>query len=102
MPLETVASLADLPDREGYLFHSGPFQIALFRVGDEVRAIDDVCPHAGASLSMGSTDGDTVACPWHCWEFDCRTGACISVEDFSVETYRVVIEDGIVKVEIPE
>jgi nitrite reductase (NADH) small subunit len=102
MPLEVVGPLGDLPDREGFLFQSGPYQIALFRAGDEVNAIDNECPHAGASLSMGSTDGETVACPWHCWEFNCRTGACISVEDYDVETYRVVIEAGIVKVELPE
>ncbi len=97
-----VAPLEDLPEGEGYLFRSGPYQIALFRDGDEVSAIDNECPHAGASLCGGETDGQVVACPFHNWEFNCKTGECLSVEGFDVATYPVVIEDGVVKVSVPE
>ncbi|BCM93197.1 3-phenylpropionate/cinnamic acid dioxygenase ferredoxin subunit [Abditibacteriota bacterium] len=97
-----VKPLTALPDREGFLFRHGPYQVALFRVGDEVHAIDNECPHAGADLASGYTDGYAVACPWHCWEFDTRTGECRTVADYDVETYKVVIEEGIVKLELPE
>lgn len=100
MSLVPVKPLTDLPDREGFLFRQGAHQVALFRQGDEVRAIDNVCPHAGADLASGYTDGDSVACPWHCWEFDTRTGQCLTVEGVEVETYVVVIEDGMVKIEL--
>jgi nitrite reductase/ring-hydroxylating ferredoxin subunit len=102
MPLETVGRLEDIPEKEGHLFRSGPHQIALFRLGDSVSAIDNTCPHAGASLANGYTNGEIVACPWHCWEFDCKTGAGLTVEGMDVDTFRVVIEDGMVKVEIPD
>ncbi len=102
MKLEPVALLNELPDGEGFLFRSGAHQIALFRTGESVSAIDNVCPHAGASLAGGYTDANIVACPWHAWEFDCQTGKCLSVEGMDVETYRVVIEEGVVKIEIPD
>lgn len=102
MPLQTVANLEDIPEKEGYLFRSGPYQIALFRTGEIVSALDNTCPHAGASLSNGYTDGKIVACPWHCWEFDCRTGEGLTVEGMDVDTFQVVIEEGVVKVELPE
>lgn len=102
MALETVGPIQELPDREGYLFRSGSHQIALFRIDDEVRAIDNVCPHAGASLSMGDTDGETVACPWHMWEFSTKTGLCTTISGCEVDVYPVVIEDGIVKVNLPD
>ncbi len=100
MSLISVKPLSELPDGEGFLFRQGAHQVALFRSGDEVRAIDNVCPHAGADLASGETDGNSVACPWHGWEFDTRTGECLSVEGFEVETYRVVIEEGLVKIEL--
>jgi nitrite reductase (NADH) small subunit len=102
MKLETVAPIADIRDGEGYLFRTGPFQIALFRSGDQISALGDACPHAGASLSSGYTDGKIVVCPWHCWEFECATGKGISVSGVDAELFRVVIEDGIVKVELPD
>ena len=102
MKLETVAKLEEIPEKEGFLFQSGPYQIALFRDGEQISALNNECPHAGASLSNGYTDGKIVACPWHGWEFDCATGKCVSVEGYDAETFRVVVEDGVVKVELPE
>jgi len=101
MALETVGPIQELPDRESTLFRSGPYQIALFRIDDEVRAIDNECPHAGASLSMGETDGETVYCPWHMWGFDTKTGVCMTISGCQVDVYPVVIENGIVKVDLP-
>ena len=97
-----VASLEDLPEGEGFLFRSGPHQVALFREGERVSAIDNECPHAGASLVGGETDGNVVACPFHGWEFDCQTGECLSVEGFDVAAYPVTIENGIVKLSLPD
>jgi nitrite reductase/ring-hydroxylating ferredoxin subunit len=36
--------------------------------------LDGACPHRGAPLAAGALHGHTVVCPWHAWEFDCRTG----------------------------
>ncbi len=102
MKLETVAALENLPDGEGFLFRAGALQIALFRDGDTVNAIDDICPHAGASLCGGYSDGKIVACPWHGWEFEIASGKGLSVEGVDTETFRVVVEEGIVKVELPD
>jgi nitrite reductase/ring-hydroxylating ferredoxin subunit len=101
MKLETVAKLEEIAEDEGFLFRSGPYQIALFRRGESVSALNNECPHAGASLSSGFCDGEIVVCPWHGWEFDCATGKGLSVEGCDAETFRVVVEEGVVKVELP-
>lgn len=100
--LHDIAPLDQLPEDEGFLFRSGPHQVAIFRQGDEVYAIDNVCPHAGASLAQGYTEGQTVACPWHCWEFDLTTGKCITVEGMDLDTFEISIVNGMVKIELPE
>ncbi len=38
--------------------------------GGQVRCLDDVCPHRGASLAQGQVRGDCVQCPFHAFEFD--------------------------------
>ena len=50
--------------------------VALARVGDAVYAVGDVCAHRGAPLSEGKLSGARVACPWHGWMYDVRTGLC--------------------------
>jgi NAD(P)H-dependent nitrite reductase small subunit len=100
--LHDIAPLTDLPENEGILFRNGPHQIAVFRQGDSVHAIDNVCPHAGASLYQGYIEGQTLSCPWHCWEFEIDTGKCITVEDMDVDTFPITIENGMVKIELPD
>ncbi len=38
-------------------------------------AIDDLCPHMGASLGAGEVHDGAVLCPWHAWRFGLCDGA---------------------------
>ncbi len=102
MKLEVVGPLDSLPDGEGHLFRCGALEIALFRSGEVVRALENACPHAGASLCSGFNDGKIVVCPWHGWEFEIESGKGLSVEGIDAETFRVVVEEGVVKIELPD
>lgn len=46
----------------------------IFNVSGAFFAIDDACPHAGASLSRGIIEGDVVRCRIHHWRFCVRNG----------------------------
>lgn len=48
--------------------------IGVFNVSGAFFAIDDACPHAGASLSRGIIEGDVVRCRIHHWRFCVRSG----------------------------
>ncbi len=39
-------------------------------------ALRDVCPHRAFPLSFGASDGTTVECAYHGWQFDAHTGQC--------------------------
>jgi NAD(P)H-dependent nitrite reductase small subunit len=74
-------------------------EIALFRVGDGFRAVDDSCPHAGGPLSAGLLDGQgCVECPWHGWSFDLDSGACRTAPTRRLRTYPVREHDGRVEI----
>jgi 3-phenylpropionate/trans-cinnamate dioxygenase ferredoxin subunit len=92
-----VGELATLPRERGIRVTVGEQRIAMFRVGDDVYAIGDVCSHAEASLSEGEVFGTEVECPRHGSEFDITTGEPHSLPATRpVPTYGVAIEDGTV------
>jgi nitrite reductase (NADH) small subunit len=70
----TVANVGDIPNGEGRAYAVGNRMVAVFRNGDDYTAIDDICPHAGASLASGYVEAGAVNCPWHAWRFCVREG----------------------------
>jgi nitrite reductase/ring-hydroxylating ferredoxin subunit len=73
--------------------------VALFRRGAEIFAIGNECPHQSGSLCGGFVEGDIVTCPVHGWEFDLRSGACMTVPGESVPRFDVTVEDGAILLE---
>ena len=69
-------------------------EVGVFRRDGEWFAIDNHCPHNGASLAAGSCDQATVSCPWHHWKFDLRTGAAIGRQGVRVATHGIEERDG--------
>ncbi|ATB47295.1 (2Fe-2S)-binding protein [Corallococcus macrosporus DSM 14697] len=66
--------------------------VALFRVGEEILAVADACPHRAGPLSEGDLVGDVVHCPLHTWPFDLRSGLCTRHPGVQVRTYAVRIQ----------
>jgi nitrite reductase (NADH) small subunit len=49
-------------------------------------------------LGEGELTGDTVACPWHGWEYNVKGGKCSTSPSACVKTYEVKVEGQDVKV----
>jgi nitrite reductase (NADH) small subunit/3-phenylpropionate/trans-cinnamate dioxygenase ferredoxin subunit len=92
---QTVARVADLAEGEGMTVKVGHKLIALFRENGGYFAIDDVCPHMGASLSGGYVEKGIVTCPWHAWRFRLCDGAWADNPRVKIGCYpvRVVGDD---------
>jgi len=69
-----VGSVKEFRDGRGRLVRLNGEPVAVFRRGDRWYAIQDACPHMGASLSDGKLDGEHVVCHWHDWKFELATG----------------------------
>ena len=68
----------------------------------------NVCPHEFAPVCLGrlggttlpsapgewvwGREGEILACPWHGWEFDLFTGACLT-DRRRLRMYEVTVED---------
>lgn len=72
-----VAHLDDLPAGQPRRVDVDGTPVVLVRVGDTVYACGDTCAHRGGPLSDGRLSGTRLACPWHGWMYDVRTGECV-------------------------
>ena len=91
-----VAALDELIEGEGKVVAHAGMDVALFRLGSEVFAVENTCPHQGASLAEGWLEGENVSCPWHAWCFELRTGRMTMGDYAHIETFGVELEDGAV------
>ena len=97
-----VASLDEVPAGQPKVVELDGIRVVLARVGDAVYACGDVCTHRGGPLGGGKLNGARLACPWHGWMFDVRTGQCVFPgRGASVPSYPVRLEAGEVLVELP-
>lgn len=76
------------------LFEFEDKSLALFNVEGEVFAIDDSCPHQGASLCGGRLEGRVIQCCAHGLRFDLRSGFLLNSTQVKVASYPVEIVDG--------
>ena len=87
-----VCRVGDLAEGEGKTVSVGDKLIAVFFAGGQYLAIDDTCPHMGASLSGGSVEDGVVTCPWHAWRFRLQDGAWADNPRIKIGCYPVRVE----------
>jgi nitrite reductase/ring-hydroxylating ferredoxin subunit len=66
--------------------------IAVFNTGGTFFASGAVCPHEDGPLGDGTLEEDVVICPWHGFDFDLKTGACLIDPDLKIPVYPTKVE----------
>lgn len=111
-----VAAVADLPPGSRKIVQVAGQSIGIFNLNGEFRAVLNICPHELAPVCRGHLRGTTLpsapnefiwgrageilACPWHGWEFDLRTGECL-VDRRKLRLFAVEVEADTVYVLLP-
>jgi len=70
-----IGSIEEFPEGRGRAVAYQDTRVAVFHSGGGWFALQDSCPHMGASLAEGSIEGRRVVCHWHDKRFDLKTGA---------------------------
>ena len=97
----TVARVGSIPPGKGDSFVVEGRMVAVFNDGGAYFAIDDMCPHMGASLGAGHLDEEgTVTCPWHAWRFCVRDGKWCDNPRLGVDTFEVRLEGDEIQVKL--
>jgi nitrite reductase (NADH) small subunit/3-phenylpropionate/trans-cinnamate dioxygenase ferredoxin subunit len=98
----TVCHLGDLVEGLGHTVYLADKPIAVFLVGGKYYAIDDTCPHMGASLAGGFVENGTVTCPWHFWRFHLHDGKWADNPRLGIGCYPVRVVGNEVQIQVPD
>ncbi len=102
MAFVRLASLYAVPAGSAIQVELDGKAFALCNVDGEIYCVDGLCPHAGGPLGEGTLHGSILVCPWHSWEFDCRTGQVDGADDDedAVQTYKTSVEGDDILIDI--
>jgi nitrite reductase (NADH) small subunit len=97
----TVGKREDIPEGGSAVVTVNQKDIAIFNVNGTFFALDDVCPHMGASLSGGYVEDGCVTCPWHYWRFRLADGTWADSPRIKTGSYPVHVVGDEVQLELP-
>jgi 3-phenylpropionate/trans-cinnamate dioxygenase ferredoxin subunit len=118
MTRHVVARTEDIPPGARKIVTLNGREIGIFNVAGDFHGLINRCPHQGAPLCQGeivsrlvapvpgdyrlTRPGEMIRCPWHCWEFDIRTGQSLcDPNSVQARAYDVVVQPGAALAEGP-
>ena len=96
-----VAKVGDISEGQGQAYAVNGRMVAVFLEGGKYSAIDDFCPHMGASLAGGYLEAGIVTCPWHAWRFCIHDGKWCDNPKIKIDAFEVRVEGDDIQVRVP-
>ena len=94
-----VAAVADMEDARAKIVRPTAGEaIAVFRDGDQVSAVSNVCRHQGGPLGEGKIVDGCITCPWHGFQYRMEDGQSPPPFTEKIATYATRIVEGVVYV----
>jgi nitrite reductase/ring-hydroxylating ferredoxin subunit/DMSO/TMAO reductase YedYZ heme-binding membrane subunit len=78
---------------------TGGERIAVFRDGEQIGALTNLCAHQNGPIGEGRIIDGCVTCPWHGYQYRLEDGCAPPPFTEKLVTYRVRVNDGIVEVD---
>ena len=115
MPEYSAGKLAEYADGDRRVLKCGEAEIGVFRVAGQFVAWHNSCAHLGGPVCQGrimkrviepvdarghtrtleyDEDTPTIACPWHGYEFDLKTGHHTGTSRFRLKKATLKMRDG--------
>ncbi|MEM9137494.1 MAG: Rieske 2Fe-2S domain-containing protein [Cyanobacteria bacterium P01_F01_bin.42] len=87
-----VATLTEIPDSRAKIVVLEGERVAIFRYGDKVSAVSNVCQHQNGPLGEGKIIDGCITCPWHGYQYLPDSGTSPPPFDERIPTFAVRIE----------
>ncbi|HVU94435.1 MAG TPA: Rieske 2Fe-2S domain-containing protein [Puia sp.] len=94
--LVQVCAVSDIAPDRAKVFCIDKERIAVFRSGDILHAIHNVCKHQNGPLGEGKVIDGCITCPWHGYQYLPKNGQSPPPFTEKVSTYDVEVIDGMV------
>jgi 3-phenylpropionate/trans-cinnamate dioxygenase ferredoxin subunit len=94
-----VARTDEIPPGGSKLVYVDGVKVAVFNLGGEYHAIEDICTHDGGELASGTVEGEEIVCPRHGARFNIKTGAVTAPPAYEpVYKFPLRVEDGTIQI----
>ena len=88
-----------IPDKRAKIVSApGGERIAIFRDGNQIGAITNLCAHQNGPVGEGCIIAGLVTCPWHGYQYRLADGCAPPPFTEKLATYRVRVRDGVLEV----
>jgi nitrite reductase/ring-hydroxylating ferredoxin subunit/DMSO/TMAO reductase YedYZ heme-binding membrane subunit len=89
-----VCSVAEVPEARARIVCLADERVAVFRYGDKISAVSNVCQHQNGPLGEGRMVDGCIVCPWHGFQYDPASGASPPPFTERIPTFRVRVAGG--------
>jgi 3-phenylpropionate/trans-cinnamate dioxygenase ferredoxin subunit len=97
-----VASIDEIVNGKRLSFEIDDKLIVVFKVGEQVFAMADICSHDDGPLAEGEIEGLEIVCPRHGARFDLATGKALTLPAVvDIPVYPVRLEGDKILVGLP-
>lgn len=94
-----VAAASDMQDARAKIVRPSDGEaIAVFRDGNKVSAVSNVCRHQGGPLGEGKIVDGCITCPWHGFQYRMEDGRSPPPFTEKIATYMTKLVDGVIYV----
>lgn len=94
-----VGAPQDITDKRAKIVAApGGERIAIFRDGQRIGAVSNLCAHQNGPIGEGEIIDGCITCPWHGWQYRLEDGRSPPPFKEELATYRVRLNKGVVEV----
>jgi methionine sulfoxide reductase heme-binding subunit len=86
-----VGSIDEIKENRAKVACLGNERIAIFKYGNKVSAVSNVCKHQNGPLGEGKIIDGCITCPWHGYQYLPQNGSSPPPFKEKVATYRVKV-----------
>lgn len=95
----TVGDPESIPEKRARIVSApGGERIAIFRSGNLVSAVTNLCAHQNGPLGEGHVVNGCIVCPWHGYEYRLEDGCAPAPFTEKLVTYQLRLHNGILEV----
>jgi nitrite reductase/ring-hydroxylating ferredoxin subunit len=89
-----VCAVAEIPESRARVAIVGGERVAVFRHGDKLSCVSNVCRHQNGPLGEGRIVDGCITCPWHGYQYRPESGSSPPPFNDVVPTYDLKVEAG--------
>lgn len=67
-------------------------RIAVINDNGSLYGIEAECKHMKAPLATGEVKDGIITCSWHNWQYELKTGKCLTHKNMDLKKFEVEIE----------